>query len=385
MTAPQHPHQQGLPHEALLGLGWDDAWAHAYAAHLADVPDPQIDVPRLVGRVGRTDVASCDVLVPADGGELVVVTAHPPARRRPAGASADAAPVTGDWVVLAHPCGTGPDELRVEAVLPRRTAVSRAQVGGSSRAQVLAANADVAAVVEAMDPDVDHGRLERLLALAWASGARPVVLLTKADRAAHPDALVREVEALAPGVEVLAVATLRGEGLEAPRAWLADGATIALLGASGVGKSTLLNALVAGDPAHGPMVTRGLGAASKGQHTTVTRELHPAPGGGAVLDTPGMRSVGLGAGAGVDAVFADVDDLAATCRFHDCSHRTEPGCAVLAAVASGVLPERRLASWRKLQRELAWQAARTDQRLRAELHRARRHEGRLHRQVRPRP
>lgn len=387
--SPARPHDP--PRPGLRALGWDDAWARALADHFAARTGPVLDgaaTTRGVGRVTRTDVRSCDVLVPADDGALVAtgVRWHPHLERAVSHDPA-ALPVAGDWVVLTpEPAdGTAHPERRVEAVLPRRTAVVRAQVRGSSFGQVLAANADVAAVVEAMDPDLDHGRLERLLALAWSSGARPAVVLTKADRAAHPEALVREVEDLAPGVEVHAVATLLGEGLDPLRGWLAGGATVALLGASGVGKSTLLNALVAGDGMHGPMATRDLGAASKGRHTTVTRELHPAAVGGAVLDTPGMRAVGLAAGADVDAVFRDVEDLAATCRFDDCAHRTEPGCAVLAALDDGTLSTRRLDSWRKLQRELTWQAARTDQRLRAELHRERRRAERQHRATRPRP
>ena len=232
--------------------------------------------------------------------------------------------MTGDWVVLA----AEGHRLVVERVLPRRSAVVRAQVDGSSHGQVLAANADVVAVVEGMAPDPDAGRIERLLALAWASGAAPLVVLTKADLVADPQGIVADVAALAPGAPVLATSAATGTGLEHLRDRLAAGATVALLGASGVGKSTLLNALV-GDS---PMRTNALRADGKGRHTTVTRELHLAPGGGAVLDTPGLRTVGL---AGPDAareVFPEVEELSADCRFADCAHTTEPGCAVLAAV-----------------------------------------------------
>lgn len=231
-------------------------------------------------------------------------------------------------------------------------------------AATLAANADVVAVVEPLAPGPDEGPLERLLALAWSSGARPLVVLTKADLADDADAVAARVAALAPGVDVLACAAPGDVGLGPVRDLLDAGATVALLGASGVGKSTLLNALVGA----AVMRTREVREVDgEGRHTTVTRELHLVPGGGAVLDTPGMRSIGLAGRASVDDVFAEVTDLAAACRFADCAHRTEPGCAVLAAVASGELPARRLDSYRRMQREALHQAARADARLRSEM------------------
>ncbi|MBX9246073.1 ribosome small subunit-dependent GTPase A, partial [Actinotalea ferrariae] len=275
-----------------------------------------------------------------------------------------AVPAAGDWVRLdgaAAPAGTS--AAVVTEVLPRRTAVVRAQVAsGSSYEQVLAANADVAAVVEGMAPDGDLARVERLLALAWSSGARPVVVLTKSDLVALPEALRAEVADVAPGADVHAVSATDDVGLEPLRELLASGATVALLGASGVGKSTLLNALVGTTT----MRTQALRTDGKGRHTTVTRELHLVPGGGAVLDTPGLRTVGLAGREALDDVFADVDELAAGCRFHDCAHLTEPGCAVLAALETGELSERRLHSYRKLLREAAHQAERVDARLRAQ-------------------
>ena len=343
-TGPTHPH--------LDLLGWDAAWA----ATLDLSPDAGAAT---LGRVCRADAGACDVLVPGPSETPDVVTAPwGAAVRRAHRADATAAPVAGDWVLLTH----DPDAAVAE-VLARRTTVVRAQVDGSSRGQVLAANADVVAVVEGLAPDPDPGRLERLLALAWSSGAEPLVVLTKADLV--PDAATRaaDAEALAPGATVLAVATLDGVGLEPLRARLRTGATVALLGASGVGKSTLLNALVGGET----MRTRGLRSDGKGRHTTVTRELHLVPGGGAILDTPGMRTIGLAGADALGDVFPEVDTLAAGCRFADCAHDGEPGCAVLAAVASGELPERRLASYRKLLREAQHQAARTDARLRAEM------------------
>lgn len=333
-------------------LGWD-------ASRAAALELTRDAGTTLVGRVCRADAGACDVLVPGPADAPDVVTAPwGAAVRRAHRTDPTAAPVAGDWVLLSP----GP-EVAVAEVLPRRTTVVRAQVDGSSRAQVLAANADVVAVVEGLAPDPDPGRLERLLALAWSSGAEPLVVLTKADLVADAAARAADAQALAPGATVLAVSTPDGVGLDPIRARLAAGATIALLGASGVGKSTLLNALVGGET----MRTRGLRADGKGRHTTVTRELHLAPDGGAILDTPGMRTIGLAGADALEDVFPEVEALAADCRFADCAHDGEPGCAVLAAVASGDLPERRLASYRKLLREAQHQAARTDARLRAEM------------------
>lgn len=338
--------------------GWDDGWAAALAAVLAD-PDQRPAragwLDRTHGRVVRADRRACDVLSENGllttpwGAALSALVAHDPTT----------VPAAGDWVVVA----SWPDGRHTaEQVLPRRTSVIRAQVAaGSSFGQVLAANVDVVAVVEGMVPAPDLGRIERLLALAWSSGARPAVVLTKADAVPQPQDLLDDVRALAPGADVLAVSATADTGLDPLRQWLSGGATIALLGASGVGKSTLLNALAGAEV----MATRELGAVNKGRHTTVTRELHAVPGGGAVLD-PGLRSIGLLGSESLDEVFPDVEALALACRFQDCAHGREPGCAVLAAVESGELPERRLASYRKLLREREYQASRVDARLRTE-------------------
>jgi ribosome biogenesis GTPase / thiamine phosphate phosphatase len=265
---------------------------------------------------------------------------------------------TGDWVALRP--GEPP---RIAALLPRRTAVLRSSADRSSHAQVLAANVDtVAVVVSLREVPVDLGRLERLLALAWESGARPVVVLTKADLAPAAEQARAQVSEAAPGVEVISVSARTGAGTDALAGALQG--TVVLLGPSGVGKSTLGNVLL-GEPrlAVGP-VREGDG---KGRHTTVARELVPLPGGGVLIDTPGLRGVGLwDAADGLTQVFADIEELATRCRFHDCAHRAEPGCAVLAALDAGELTERRLFSYRKLLRENEWAAARTDARLRAE-------------------
>lgn len=348
---------------AAARLGWDAGWDTA----LASVPTPvgtDAPVPTpVLARVARVHRGACDVLL-ATGTEPTPAAARwSPAVTRAARDDPAELPVAGDWVLLEPVDGSDPAApFAVTQVLPRRTSVQRLEVSGSSHAQVLAANADVVAVVAAMVPDLDLGRVERLLALAWTSGARPVVLLTKADLHPDPGSAVALVAGVAAGCDVHALAAPDGTGLQPVRDLLLQGATVALVGASGVGKSTLLNALV-GTSA---MATRTLGAEGKGRHTTVTRELHLAPGAGAVLDTPGLRSVGLHGEEDVTTLFPEVDELAARCRFADCGHTVEPGCAVLAAAADGTLPQRRLESYRALAREAEFVARRTDARLRAE-------------------
>jgi ribosome biogenesis GTPase len=318
----------------------------------------------LPARVSRVDRGTCDVLT-ADGQARARYSGG---LRRAAATDPVALPCVGDWVAL---------DTEVRAVLPRRTAIVRAGVApGASQGQVLAANVDLVYVAEPAVPDIDLGRIERLLALAWDSGARPVVVITKADLA---EVDLPAVAAAAPGAEAVLVSSMTGQGLAAVR--LPPGRTAVVLGRSGAGKSTLVNALAGTDL----MATRTIRAADgRGRHTTVHRQLLRLPGGGLIIDTPGLRGVGLyDAGDGLAQVFTDVDELAARCRFADCAHDTEPGCAVAAAVAGGDLPERRLASWHKLQREAAWIAARTDARLRAEqtrqwktIHKAMRNRGR---------
>lgn len=312
----------------------------------------------VLGRVCRSGRGTCDVRLDPPTGPTVTA-AWSPAVHRAVAADPTAVPVVGDVVEIDTTDARRP---LVAATTPRRTALLRADVApGTSHGQVLAANVDVVAVVEGMVPDPDAGRVERLLALAWSSGAEPVLVMTKADLASDPGAVARAAARLAPAVEVLAVSATAGTGLEPLRTRLAGGATVALLGASGVGKSTLLNALV-GTPV---MATRALRSDGKGRHTTVSRELHPVPGGGAVVDTPGLRSVGLTGTERVEDVFAEIAALAEGCRFADCAHETEPDCAVLAAIADGDLTHRRLESYRALLREQDRRLARTDARLRA--------------------
>ena len=244
-----------------------------------------------------------------------------------------AAPTTGDFVQLQN---WADGRVTAEAVLPRRTAIVRASASGRSQGQVLATNVDSVAVVESLLPEPQVARVERLLALAWDSGALPHLVLTKADLCSDGDAVGAELGGqVAPGVPVHVVAAPVGLGLEGLAGLCAAGQTLALVGGSGAGKSTLLNALVGAEL----MATNALATIGKGRHTTVTRELHASAGGGAVIDTPGLRGVGLLDTGGLAAVFPEVEGLAGQCRFGDCAHEGEPGCAVVAAVEAGELPE----------------------------------------------
>jgi ribosome biogenesis GTPase len=263
----------------------------------------------------------------------------------------------GDWVGLS-------DGL-IRAVLPRRSAIVRNAAGLTTTAQTLAANVDVAFAVSSLGPDLEPRRIERYLVTLWESGASPEIVLTKADRLDDPLPLVAEVEAVALGVPIHVVSAVTGQGCDAVRARIGAGMTAVLLGSSGVGKSTLVNRWL-GEEAMATKETRE--DDDEGRHTTTHRQLLVLPDGGLVIDTPGLRELQLWDvdSAALDATFADVEELAAECRFADCTHTHEPECAVLAAVETGELPPERLQSWRKLQRELRAIAMRHDIRLRKE-------------------
>jgi ribosome biogenesis GTPase len=300
----------------------------------------------LPARVARVDRGRLTVLT--DEGEQRVVpgsSIH---------ASELAGPAVGDWVALRG-------ELAV-AVLPRRSAFVRTVAGRTSAAQVIAANLDVVLVVDALTGNARVRRVERYLAVAWGSGATPVVVLTKADLCDDVAAAVEAVREDALGVAVLPVSSVTGDGLAAVRGLLGPGRTAAMVGPSGVGKSSLANAL-AGRPVAGTQEIRDDG---RGRHTTTARELHLLPGGGLLVDTPGMRELALYDDAdGVDTAYGDVTELATACRFRDCAHRGEPGCAVAEAIDDGRLDPARFTGWRKLQAEAHRQLLRVDARARA--------------------
>ncbi|RBY82629.1 ribosome small subunit-dependent GTPase A [Blastococcus sp. TF02A-26] len=332
----------------LAPLGWDPTRS-------ADVPPGR--EPARVARVDR--------------GLLTVLTAGGERRVHPSSGLREEGPAVGDWVALRG-------DLAV-ALLPRRTAFVRTAAGRTSAPQVVAANLDVVLVVDALGGPARLRRIERYLAVAWGSGATPVVVLTKADLCADVPAAVAEVTDAVLGVEVLAVSSVTGAGIAAVEALLPPGRTGALVGPSGVGKSSLVNALL-GEVAAATGEVRE--ADRRGRHTTTARELHRLTGGGLLVDTPGMRELGLADDEGIDTAYADVAELAGACRFRDCAHGGEPGCAVTAAVDAGALDAGRLRGWRKLQAEAHRQALRSDARARAAEHARVRS---LHRAMRAQP
>lgn len=255
----------------------------------------------------------------------------------------------GDWVALEY--FDGGQTALVRVVLARKTKFSRAAAGIEVKEQIVAANVDTVFLIQSLNRDFNMRRLERYLIAAWESGAVPVVVLTKADCC---DAVARRLAAVyatSPGVEVHAVSCVTGEGLEAVKEYFVPGKTVALLGSSGVGKSTLVNTLAGKELLKTQEIRED---DSRGRHTTTHRELLLLPGGGLVLDTPGMRSLALWeADAGMEVMFGDIEGLISRCRFHDCKHQNEPGCAVREAMDTGILEMKRWESWLKLQRELA--------------------------------
>ena len=322
-------------------LGWDGELADQFASWAAAGHRP--------GRVLAVHRGG-DLVATAQGELLARATGR---LRHLAGPSVAGLPAVGDWVALRGE--------RIHAVLPRRTAVTRRTPGTAAGEQVLAANVDLVLVVVAPGRDANPRRLERLLALAWESGVQPVVVLGRADLC--PDwgtdvgTELAALAAVAPGVEVLALSCYTGQGVDEIAAMLGPGLTGVLLGSSGVGKSTLVNRLAGRDL----LATGEVRDDGKGRHTTTTRQLVVLAGGGLMIDTPGLRELGLWTGAsGTAAAFDDVESLAAGCRFDDCRHRTEPGCAVRAALEDGRLPAERFAAWERLQRELAWAERRAD-------------------------
>ena len=328
-----------MPLYDLNALGWTAELAHAFAPHAAECLIPARVAAQHRGRL---------VLYTEDGD----VDAEPSGRLRHTSTASDY-PAVGDWVAVRTETGGG--QALIEAVLPRKSVFVRSdadltRLNTVAGAVVLAANLDLVLVVTAAFQDLNIRRLERYLAAAWDSGAQPVVILTKTDLVEDAPELVRLIEAAAPRTPVLAVSNLTGEGLEQVRALILPGQTVALLGSSGVGKSSLVNGLLG----RARQAVSDVRADGRGRHTTTHRELILLEDGGLVLDTPGMRLFSPADDAGLEAAFADIETLARACRFTDCTHRKEPGCAVQAAVQAGVLEPDRLSGWEKLRRELSF-------------------------------
>jgi ribosome biogenesis GTPase / thiamine phosphate phosphatase len=324
----------------LAELGWTPELDLSFAAHLA--------AGRLPARVLVEHQRSYTIRTAEGEGTAAVSGRYRFDSHRP-----EDFPAVGDWVAI----DAGPEGgvAVIHALLPRRSAFTRLVAGKRADGQVVAANVDVILIAMGLDGDFNLRRLERYLAVGWSSGAVPVVVLTKADRCADVDGHVLAATAVAPGVPVLAISALTGLGMEALSGHLGPGRTAAVLGSSGVGKSTLVNALLGSEV----LATAEVRSDDRGRHTTTHRQLVLLPGGACIVDTPGMRELGLmDGGEGLGEAFSDIDDIASGCRFSDCQHDREPGCAVAAAIDDGRLDPGRFSAWRKLEREAAKTEAR---------------------------
>jgi ribosome biogenesis GTPase / thiamine phosphate phosphatase len=330
-------------HLNLQDLGWDAFFAEAFEPYAADNLIP--------ARVSARHHGPCELL-----------TERGPMGGLPAGKlSDDELPAVGDWVAV-RPVD-GERKAIIEAVLPRRTSFSRKEAFRRTVEQVVAANVDTVFVVTAFGFDLNPRRLERYLTSAWDSGSDPVIVVNKSDVAADPVGELLEVEPVTMGVPLHSVSAVTGDGLDQLDPYLQPGRTVALLGSSGVGKSTLVNRFAGREM----LATAETSAGGRGRHTTSHRELVPLPSGALLLDTPGMRELQLWAGEEVlDTTFSEISELAAECKFSDCSHETEPGCAIRRALSDGTLSRERWDSYCKLQRELRALEIRKDARLRAE-------------------
>jgi ribosome biogenesis GTPase len=329
------------PNARLALIGWDADWEREFSENAGE--------GQQAGRVSRVDRGVCTVLTGSGTVRAMI-------------GSRDLEPAAGDWTTYTPE--TSQSGAVMTGILPRRTQFVRHAAGEQTAEQVVAANIDNVFVVNALDQRWSLRRLERYLTVAWQSGARPVIVLTKADL--EPERLesaVAEAETIAFGTPIHAISSVTGEGIDVLNRYHMGSQTVALIGLSGAGKSTLINRLLGEER----MRTAAVRDDGKGRHTTTHRELVPLPGGGVLIDTPGMRSMGLWeAEEALEQAFADIQEFAAQCRFSDCTHQHEPGCGVLAAIESGALNADRLESYDHLQRELRHQELKLDARARAD-------------------
>lgn len=332
----------------LHDLGFDEAWANIWESWLNELPESA--ARRFADQLvpARVVLAHKHLyrVMGVDGEWLAELSGQ----ARAGMATLSDWPTVGDWVAVAPRPAEG--RATIVGVLPRRSMFGRKVAGGRRDTQIVAANADLALLVTSMSRDFEPRRLERYAALAWDSGAMPAVVLTKADEADDPELFEAQAMQAVPGVDVFRVSAMTGEGMDDLRARIAPGMTVVLVGSSGVGKSTLANALAGTDQ----MLTQAVRSDDdRGRHTTTHRELLRLQGGAWLIDTPGMREVAMTAidSEGLSHTFEDIESLAAQCKFSDCKHEREPGCAVRSAIDSGELDASRLRSYHKLQREIA--------------------------------
>lgn len=346
-----HPEAEGPVHDRMKAVpGWNEELESAFSAY---------EGPYIAGRVVSRHKTVCDILIPGAAVQAGMSGALLRIGKQP---------VVGDFVVLLDQPETG--SLLVVNILPRRTCLSRGAPGEGSGEQVLAANIDTIFIVTAAGKDLNLRRLERYLTVVYSSGASPVILLNKTDLSDDPSRLVEKIRPIAGDVPVIPLSALSKSGLDALNPYLNPGETVALIGSSGVGKSTLINALFDEDVQKTTDVRKD---DERGRHTTTVRQLFLLPNDAIVIDNPGIREIQLGdSSEGLEKAFSDIISAARNCRFKDCTHHNEPGCAVLQAVVDGLIQEERLESYHRLTGELIFQSKKSEiglKRLEKEKHR----------------
>lgn len=340
--------------QSLISLGWNSFFASNFTSYVTE--------GYAIGRVAIEHRAA--YVLYSEWGEL---TAEVTGRFRHRATGLQDFPAVGDWVVIRPTleAGQSPSRATIHAVLPRQSKFSRKVAGSQTEEQVIAANVDTVLLVSGLDRNFNLRRLERYLLLAWESGTNPVIVLNKADLCADVEQRIAEVESIAPGVPIHVLSALHQQGIDTLQPYLQPGQTLALLGSSGVGKSTLTNQLIGRSVQMVQAVRQG---DDQGRHTTTHRELLLLPGGSLLIDTPGMRELQIWTGAestsdtSLQSTFADIEALATQCHFRNCQHQQEPGCAVQEAIEQGKLDASRWFNYQKLDRELNYLSRKQDQR-----------------------